>query len=145
MNLSQFVTFYEAGKYVYQLWNEMQNDGKEYIRETSIKNNSGHILKVKVCFNSDRQRYLQIKLPWNAERKILAGVDNYQPGEYLAITRDEWHIFFLLTNFQHDSELYAYAEKIVNRLVDKANNNENQKRSLMSLPTELHPAKSQVA
>jgi hypothetical protein len=145
MNISQFVAFYEAGKYVYQLWNEMQNDGKEYISETSIKNNNGHILKVKVCFNCARQRYLQIKLPWNAERKILAGVDNYQPGEYLAISRDEWHIFFLLTNFQHDSELYAYAQKIVNRLVDKANNNENQKRSLISSPTQLHQAKSQVA
>jgi hypothetical protein len=145
MNLSQFVTFYEAGKYVYQLWNEMQNDGKEYISETSIKNNSGHILKVKVCFNSARQRYLQIKLPWNESRKILAGVDNYQPGEYLAISRDEWHIFFLLTNFQHDSELYAYAEKIVNRLLDKANLIESEKRSLISPPTELHPAKNQVA
>jgi len=145
MNLSQFVAFYEAGKYVYQLWNEMQNDGKEYISEASIKNSSGHIFKVKVCFNCARQRYLQINLPSNQSRKILAGVDNYQPGEYLAISRDEWHIFFLLTNFKHDSELYAYAEKIVNRLVDKANLIESQKRSPISLPTELHPAKSQVA
>jgi hypothetical protein len=123
----------------------MQNDGKEYISEASIKNSSGHIFKVKVCFNCARQRYLQIKLASNESRKILAGVDNYQPGEYLAISRDEWHIFFLLTNFKHDSDLYAYAEKIVNRLVDKANLIESQKRSLISPPTELHPAKSQVA
>ena len=137
MNLSQFVTFYEAGKYVYQLWNEMQNYGKEYIGEVSVKDHSDRTLKIKVCFSCDRQRYLKFE-------KIQASVYNHNQPEDLPITRDEWHVFFLLAHYHHDVELYAYAQKILNRLLDKAHLID-QKRSLFSSPTELHLNNSQVA
>ena len=117
MNVSRFIALYDAGKPVYKLWNEIQYSGKEYMDEVVIKDSSGRHWEVKVRCNREQKRHLKIQSKSMHTLQIVAAADFLKQNDSLRITADEWHVFFLLANYKHDGELYAFAHQIINKLV----------------------------